>query len=607
MQSSLRRLPFAAALTLAWLAVFGAVAKAEPRATASLSRPTISVGDAITMTIEVSGVQQLNPPNDIAVEGLEISYRGYQQSTQILNGQVNRSVSLTYSVEAKQPGAFVIPRIEIRTDAGALKTEALKLIVAAAAPGSKSPVDANGNAAIAFAEIEVSKKSVYLGETVPVEVRLFVDSKVRWDVEEMPVLEGEGFTKVKFPRPRKEIARKDGREFDVMTFRTAISPGKAGKVQLGPMDLALVVSIPRAKPNRRRSPLDMFSDGFFDDPFGAFGATERRKVQAGAIELEVKPLPANGRPKDFSGAVGQFQMAAEGAPKKVKVGDPVTLKMRISGKGNFDRVNAPTLIDEIGWHAYPASGDFKGNDELGFSGVKNFEMAVVPEEKKSAMPQVQFSYFDPEAEKYVTLKSQPAQLTVEGGAPPPPAPLTPAQVAAKPAATPSPEKQPTADILGLKYEFGVPRSSFDPVYRSRIFWLAQGVPLLGLLGLLGVRFLRKGDAESHTAALRRERNALWQRLRGDLPQAEFFQNAARLVQVETALATGRPAGTVDALAARSSCSLDEETAAGIDAIFAARGELLYAGTARSDGRVPATDRERVLATLEHFSKCHAKS
>jgi hypothetical protein len=75
-------------------------------------------------------------------------------------------------------------------------------------------------------------------------------------------------------------------------------------------------------------------------------------------------------------------MSVEGNPKRVKVGDPITLKMQISGTGNFDRVNAPTLVDPSGWHPYEPSDNFKPNDELSTSGTKVFEMAVVPEERK---------------------------------------------------------------------------------------------------------------------------------------------------------------------------------------------------------------------------------
>jgi len=374
------------------LAVFSATAQNAAQATASLSQTTMAPGDAATLTIEISGARKIDPPT-ITVPGLDIRYSGHSQNAQVTNNRVFASVLLLYTVEAANAGRFTIPSVGVRTDVGELRTQQLTLTVQAGAPGAKA---AANDGALAFASIDVPKKTVYLGEAVPVEVRLYLDQRIRARVEEMPVLEGEGFTKVKFPRPREEMARKDGREFEVLTFRTTISPGKAGTVKIGPMELPILASIPRAKRNRPRSPFDLFDDSFFDDPFGTFGQMERRKIVAEAINLEVKPLPPAGRPERFSGAVGKFQMSVEGNPKRVKVGDPITLKMQISGTGNFDRVNAPTLVDPNGWHPYePSGGEFKANDELSTSGTKTFEMAVVPEEKKTQMPQVRFSYFDP--------------------------------------------------------------------------------------------------------------------------------------------------------------------------------------------------------------------
>ena len=576
-------------------------ARAEPSATASLSESTIAAGDETTLTIEISGVRQISPAQPPDVEGFTIRYGGVHQNMQIINGRMSQSITLSYSVGAKAPGTFTIPPFQIQTDAGVVKTEPVKLTVQAATPGS-----ADASQRMSFAEITVPKTQVWLGESVPVEARLYVDKRIRWRLEQMPELEGEGFTKVKFPQPRAETARKDGRDFDVVVFKTNISPGKAGKVTLGPMELPFAASIPRAKRNRGRSALDLFDDGFFDDAFGAFSQMEHKSTTAPAIELDVKPLPAQGRPEGFSGAVGKFEMAVEGAPKAVKVGDPVTLKMRVSGTGNFDRVNAPELVDPAGWHPYEASGEFKASNELALSGTKSFEMAVVPEEKKTQMPQVRFSYFDPEAGKYVALQSDPAPLVVEGVAPPKqPVAAEPPRVADEPPPPPPVNAAPT-DILGLKYDAGARRDSFEPLYRSRIFWIAQGVPLLGLIGLIGSRLLRKDDETKRIEMWKRETGELWRKVRDESAGADFFQNAARLVQIETARITGRDPATVDAASAQGSRTLDAETATGIDEIFSRLGELVYAGAGRDGGRVSSADRDRFLTTLENFTSAHAK-
>src|SRR5207302_10433438 len=97
-------------------------------------------------------------------------------------------------------------------------------------------------------------------------------------------------------------------------------------------------------------------------------------------------------------------------------GDPITVTTEISGRGNFDRVNAPAVEDERGWHKYPPSSKFKQDDEVGISGTKTFETVLSPNEKKQTLPLLAFSYFDPIKEHYVTLRIEPVAINVQGGA-----------------------------------------------------------------------------------------------------------------------------------------------------------------------------------------------
>ena len=139
------------------------------------------------------------------------------------------------------------------------------------------------------------------------------------------------------------------------------------------------------------------------------------EIKSEPVALEVRPLPKNA-PPSFSGAIGNFTMATDANPKTVSVGDPITVTTTISGRGNFDRVNAPLLEDERGWHKYPPSSKFKQDDEVGLSGTKSFEMVLSPNEKKQGLPLLAFSYFDPVKEQYVTLHSEPIPINVQGGA-----------------------------------------------------------------------------------------------------------------------------------------------------------------------------------------------
>src|SRR5438552_9319561 len=173
--------------------------------------------------------------------------------------------------------------------------------------------------------------------------------------------------------------------------------------------------------------------------------------------------------------------------KTVQVGDPNTDTSTINGRGNLNRMKGPALEDESGWHKYPPSSKFKKDDDVGISGEKTFEMVIAPNEKKPAVPPLIFAYFDPSKENYVTLRSDAVPIQVEGGAAPAPsvaaAPVKSATPAPPAAATATPTVKPQ-DILYQMTDLGRVRS-FTPIYARPIFWVAQLVSLILLLGFVG--------------------------------------------------------------------------------------------------------------------------
>ncbi|EDY18803.1 hypothetical protein CfE428DRAFT_3461 [Chthoniobacter flavus Ellin428] len=576
---------------------------AEVSVRAHLNRSISVVGDPVIFQLKISGSHHVPDAPDISpVDGLDIQYGGASEQSviRIDNGNFVTEHTKTYSyqITPQKNGKFTIPAITIQVDGKDYTTQPAALTVQ---PSSATDED---NQKRAFAEFVMPKKTLYLGESIPVEFRLYVDSRIRWQLEEMPEIGGEGWTKQKVPEPRSDQVERNGRDYDYVVFKTLVTPIRAGKLTLGPGNIQFHARIPRAE--RSSSPLDPFGS-IFNDPF--FSALQEVKVKAPEVEFTVKSLPQAGKPADFSGAVGNFTFSAEGSPKQVKIGDPVTMKLRVSGKGSFDRVTAPEINDPTGWRTYPPSNTFQADDPISFTGTKTFEMQVIPEAKKTAMPEFHFSYFDPGAEKYVTLNSEPASLVVEGDALPAPKPVASAAdnnappAPKKPAAAPRPD-----DILGLRYDSEEPQR-FAPLYERREFWYVQGALGAILLGLIAFKLRRPPDlAVRQRAALQQEKEAVWRRLRGsDLGYVDFFDAAARFAQLETALKTNRPVAGIDASVVRSAAELDEQAAGTIEEIFSARAEVHYAGGGGGGGPVSAAERERVMGALKQLEKGHAKS
>jgi hypothetical protein len=151
----------------------------------------------------------------------------------------------------------------------------------------------------------------------------------------------------------------------------------------------------------------VFDDPFFDSFMG--GGSQRKKLTATGkpVKINVLPLPTEGRPADFSGAIGKFSLTAKANPVNVAVGDPISLTTVVSGRGNFDRVAVPPLASDQDWKTYATSSKFEPSDALGTAGKKSFEQAIIPQRADlPAIPPRSFSYFDPEARRYATVSTE---------------------------------------------------------------------------------------------------------------------------------------------------------------------------------------------------------
>jgi hypothetical protein len=316
---------------------------------------------------------------------------------------------------------------------------------------------------------------------------------------------------------------------------------------------------------------DPFMDNFFrTDPFFAPSVPQEIKLKSQAVVLDVKPLPP-GAPPDFSGAIGNFTMETDAKPKAAQVGDPFTITATITGRGNFDRVSAPSLEDDRGWHKYPSSADFKQDDDIGISGMKKFETVISANERKDKIPAQVFTYFDPTKEQYVTLRAEPIPVRVEGGTAP-----SSTTAPAAPSTAPSPAAKPATqqEIVHQLTEFPAETESFTPLYARQSFWLAQLIPLLTLAGLVTwrIRVARANNREARRReALQHEAAALQRSLRReDVSPEEYFSRASRAVQLKTALLQNVDPNSVDADTAAAAFRIDEATRLRLRRLFEKR-------------------------------------
>ena len=613
-------------------AVFGVIASVQfayadsPSVKAVLNSSEAALGETVQLEIRVTGARGADAPEQIMVDGLEIRRTGTSQRIEMNNLSLTSSVVYDYTIMPMRAGRFTIPPQAIRIGNNSLRTPALTLNVADSggrSSGARSGRDAGTGTASAnnlvFSELIVPSKTAYVGEIVPVQIRMGFDPRVRPRLTEPPEITGQGFTAQKLQQSGENTETIGGRLYEVVTYKTAIAAARAGKFEIGPVKAKAQIVVPRrqsAPRTRPRSPFDLFdqddpfSDPFFSNPFSQMGERREVEIKSEPVALEVKPLPPKA-PPSFSGAIGNFTMTDEAKPKTVQVGDPITVTTTISGRGNFDRVNAPVIEDERGWHKYPPSSKFKQDDEVGISGTKTFEMVLSPNEKKQGLPPLAFSYFDPVKQQYVTLHGEPISINVEGGAM-----VTqnagPAQSAA-PAPSPA-TARPTVqsltkpeDILYQLTELPNRSESFEPIYTQRVFWAAQLIPLLALIGFAGwkIRRARIDNREAQRiAALQHEATDLMHKLhRNDVSPREYYAEASRVVRVKAALASGNrriDPNMVDAETAAETFKLNSDSRDRLRKLFEQSDEWQYSGAHNGPGSVSPESQRQVLELIQNL-------
>lgn len=577
--------------------------------TARLSADEASVGTPVEMQVRVDGTTNVSLPRDLGVDGLQSQLTGRSTQVSIINGRMTTSGLYSYTIIPQREGTFEIPALEINADGQRLRTAAQRLTVrggavprprspapsAPMAPGtgtSRSPRSAppTDDAQLAYAEMLVPRKSVYVGEVIPVELRFYFNDQVGFQIlQDQPQIGGEGFTVQKFSPAQQTEEVIGDQSYHVLTFKTAITAVKSGPMEVPTASLVTVARVPSRGPRGMDSLFDQFFGGQ-----GMPGFTENRevKVETKPIPIRVKALPTEGRPANFSGAVGDFTIAASAEPTKAAAGDPVTLQVAVSGRGNFDAMGEPTLVKADGWRAYPPTDRFEKSDVIGFTGTKTFEMPMVAQRAQTETPVAEFSYFDPVKEKYFTISSQPVVVTAEATAANEPAAEAGATPTATPSATPA---QPSGDGWLAS---ATPRS-WEALAKRPSFLAANAFAALALVGLvaaLAARTARRGPAGQRAAVIRRRNQLIAEMGRNGSDDAEFFAKAFEVLTVQASLAgESGPFEFVRSLEANGRDTTELRTVLG-------RADEIKFGGGAGARPTDAAERQRITAALREVSR-----
>ncbi|HEY6953106.1 MAG TPA: BatD family protein [Bacteroidota bacterium] len=513
--SSILRYTLAAAALLLWTppatAQDGAFA-------ATIDRTKVGTGEQFTVTFTISGADAMGAQNFKAPDFgqlLVLSGPNTSQSYQIINGSMSGSIAYSFILYARQTGKYSIGSATIDYKGKQLKTQPIQVEVVQGKPQQTQQNPETNIANIGdnlFIRATADKQRSRLGEQITVTYKLYTRVSVSgYDLTKAPTYEGfwsEDIEQSQQPAVVNEMF--EGKQYRVAVIkRTALFATQPGTLKIAPLEVRCAVQVQ----SRRKSndPFDIFNDPFFQQT-----QTQQLDFKSNPLTFRIDPLPPN-PPPGFLGAVGKYAFAASVDKREVQAGDPITLRISVSGTGNISLLTLPKPVLPSDLEAYEPkiTNDVTRSGGI-IGGKKTAEYLLVPRNPgKRTIDAIPFVYYDLGKNEYVRLSSSKFDLTISPGR----------EIAGGNAAMASKEdiKLLGEDIRYLKLTPGDLRTLSESPLNSETFYLFMVLPPFAFIGAF---------------VYRRRMRAIY----GDMPKFRFQQAgkeaSRRLKQAKRLLAQG---------------------------------------------------------------------
>lgn len=536
----------------------------------------VFVGIPFTLAIDVEAQSDHDPPVFPKLDHADVEDGGQQTSSRssfqiTFNGRtLNRSTSTRYlyRITPRREGPLTIPPIEVRVDGKTLRTPRRVFQVKKAETSDRL-----------FVELTASKDSVYVGEAVDLKLmiwlqpyrqgRINLDHNQMWQQVDKALSDWGPFEELVLSRrpqvqvsqqPRMDADNK-ARQYFVYELEKTVWPERAGPLDVG--DMRIVVDYPLRI--RRDNTSFFFNDLSIAQSKTIVGVINKSPVM-------VKPIPTENRPPYYSGAVGPCRLKATVSPTNARVGDPLTVNLSIAGVGQMELLQPPPVA---------SLPEFAGKfqvDEDRLPGVVNGRVktftlsvrALTPD--VTEFPAIPFAYFDPDAERFVTVYSDPIPLTISAAEK-----MSVTQIVESPSGIEEQGGSLTRLEAGIEGNHADPKlvlaqQGFNPGAATVL--VVATPPIVWLMSWVGVQLRRK--RVSDRALMRRRyahRNAM-RKVAQARKQSNPSDAAALLVTALTGYVADRfdlAAGgltRIEAVSHLKSCEMDPEIVERVDAALA---------------------------------------
>ena len=323
-----------------------------------------------------------------------------------VNGKRTFSKSYSYFLNPSKKGSLTIGQATIEIDDNIYKTLPVKISVSESVAVSKDPNDptyvVNENLHLVA---EISNTNPYLNEGISIVYKLFYSPQINvTNVGEIETPEFENFwsQNIKIPRLQIERGSFKGDNYNFVTWKkTVLYPQKSGKLDILPLSLDVSVDVPT---NRR----DFFGNRTYNQV--------SKKVTAGKRSINVKALPVNA-PESFNGAVGKFDITLNTNKTELNASESLQATVKISGKGNLKLFSPPSVQVPSSLEKYDPEYNEKVSTSLtGMKGFISNTYTLVPQfQGKYPVSSVEFTFFNPQLNKYETISSDDIIINVLEG------------------------------------------------------------------------------------------------------------------------------------------------------------------------------------------------
>jgi hypothetical protein len=474
------------------IALSAGSAAADITVSAFVDRTTVGVDQPVTLTVQVEGTMQSVPAPSLPPldDSWVVRASGTSSNMSWVNGQVSISKSWNYTLLPRRAGTLSIGAAEVEFGDSVYRTEPIEVEVVEGTPRAggveerPSPgVDADGRDV--FIVTSVDRETAFQGEQITLSFKFYRRVSL-WDQPQYGAPDLAGFWVQEIGEHAEYNENVNGIRYRVIEIKTALFGTAPGPKTIGPATLTY---------RRERPGFTFFSTG-----------SQPVALRTEPIEVEILPLPAEGRPDDFGGAVGTYSIKTALESGNVPELEPVTLTVTVSGTGNVRTVPEPALPELPDFKVYESgtSTDTTTNNDV-VGGVKRYEYVLVPQSSGSkTIPGLVITFFDPSERAYRRSETRDIGLEVTPG-------TTDAEQAELPVRAAI--SRLGRDIRYIREPEGVLRPAADPIHTRTSFLLLQALPLVALIGVVAVkrrrdRFAADSGLARHVRAPSEARKAL---------------------------------------------------------------------------------------------------